>query len=391
MTKNKYIFIGLILIILCVFIFLGYIYYYSRPEGRGSHKAATSSSHNPIAGNQEAKTQKPLSHSETTISSPHTKTMASIVDKQDYQPTETEKLFYHAVIDSLKPKSIIKKVGKTITYEDGDSDVMWDINKEIYKAFSPREPLYPGGNKQYEDSASHSKQYYQKMIMNLQELIKQCPDSPYHPLYQETFNLIIQMQKEDELFYDKYDVGGVTNEVLGSGNDVHYRGTVLSPSTVPLDERITGYIHCLRYSYFYKSNERYTLEFGDDIMGPLVSPSQDSLLPGAKLVNAGVSAVPAILNILEDRRPIIAVDDEIERIPARFYRYQDAAVEILQRMFIKAKQPFPIQLPEDQYFSGYLEKQTPEMKQKIINDIKVWVEESMKNTPETQQPPESPK
>lgn len=353
MTKNKYVFIGLVLIILGVFIWLGYVYYSSRPEGRGSHKAATSSSHNPTTDNQP----KPLSHSDITTLSTITKTTSSII-KQDYQPTETEKLFYRTVVESLKPKLLQKGVGSTIIVEDRIIS-----KREIYKAFPPRKPY----------AKRPDSQYYQGIIMNLQELIKQCPDSPYYPHYQETFNLIIQMQKEDELFYDK-------NAVFSE-----------QPSR-PLDEKIPAYIHCLRYSYFYKTTQ-YKMEFGDvKAMGGLMPTMSlgrrlpTFLLSGAKLVEIGASTVPSLLNILEDRRPIIAADDT--KMPAVFYRYQDAAVEILQRMFIKAKQPFPLECPEGEYFSEYLSKQTPENKQKILNDIKAWVEESMKNPtrPEEQTP-----
>lgn len=316
--------------------------------------------------------------------------MASIVDKQDYQPTETEKIFYRFGIEPLKPKQVYER------FEEA-SGIRW--NRETYKAFIPRNPYFghittnPEIDKkileQYNYPESYSKQSYQEIITNLHELIKQYPDSPYYSHYKETFEFIIQMQKEDEIFYDKYAIGGVTNfEMLGSCSDVCYRGAVLYPSTVPLDEKIPGYIHYLRYSYFYKTT-KYKMEFGD-AMFVAVNPCTEPILSGAKLANAGIPALPAVLNILEDRRLIIAVDDP-DKIPAVFYRYQDASVEILQRMFIKAKQPFPLQIPEDQYFSEYLEKQTPETKQKIINDIKAWVEESMKNPATPQEPEKQPK
>ncbi|MFH1231673.1 MAG: hypothetical protein V1709_09285 [Planctomycetota bacterium] len=389
MTKNKSIFIGLVLIILGIFIFIEYVYY-------SSTRSLKVSSHNPITDNQEAKTQKPPSHSDMATSPPLTKTTSSII-KQDYQPTETEKLFYRTVIESLKPKQIPKG------YDDGK--IRW--YKETYKTFPPRKP-YPAHSimclqamlkqhsespsenlreaieryqeeiKQYYDSVSYSKQYYQEMIMNLQEIIKQYPGSSYTPHYQETLELIRQMQKKEEEFYDKYYVSGGVMTIP----NLCYRDDQRWGSTIPLDEMINCYIYCLRYSYFYKTTQ-YKMYFGDG-MYPYGVDSNAPMLSGVELVKIGIDAVPSLLNILEDRRPIIAVDDT-DKLPVKFYRYQDAAVEILEHI---AERPFPVQFAEDKYFSEYLSKQTPENKQKILTDIKAWVEESMKNPtiPEEQTP-----
>ena len=387
MTQNKYLFVVLALIILGVFIFLGYVYYDStRPlkEMVPPYKTTPNI--------QEAKTQEPLSHINVAIIPAITKTTTT---KQDYQPTETERVFYRPVIESLKPKQILRN----------ERDLYWiGWIRETYKAFPPREPYpadaialiqtYANKNKPEEiemikmlrgkieqrvDSVSASKRYYQEMVMNLSELVKQCPDSPYYPDYQETFNLIIQMQKEDELFYDKYAVREPYSSLVLP--DVH-------PDTMPLDEKINAYIHCLRYSYFYKLNERYAMEFGDG-MQILMFPNKQPILSGSKLVGIGIPAVPSLLNLLEDRRPIIAVDED--KIPSRFYRYQDAAIEILQRMFNKNKHLFPIEIPQDQYFSEYLEKQTPQEHQNTINYIKKWVEETIANYPKQEETPEEPK
>jgi hypothetical protein len=381
MTKNKSIFIGLVLIILCVFIFLGYIYYSSTRPLKD-----VVSSYNPIAGNQEAKTQKPLSHSDMATLPTITKTTSSII-KQDYQPTETEKLFYSRTIKILKPKEIEKEKferewGQTLCTG------FLKLYEGIIKKYSHLENIEGHqdmirGAKQSIEENERRKTEYQEILMLLQELIKQYPDSPHFQHYQETFKLIIQMQEEDDKFNSKYNV----SRSGMSGIDVHYFRDSGEP--IPIDEQIDCYIYCLRNSFFIKT-KRYQIELDEGIPGRMI-PSFEPFLSGAKLLNIGIPAVPSLLNILDDRRPIIAVDDNVETIPAVFYRYQDAAVEILQRMFIKAKQPFPLELPENDYFSEYLSKQSPENKQKILNDIKAWVEESMKNPATPQQPPESPK
>src|SRR3989339_503645 len=372
MTQNKHLFIGFALVVVGILSFLGYSYYSTRESLQEAiHK------HGPIVENQITNMQNHLSHTDVTIVPAITKTTPSVIDKttikQDYQPTEPEKLFFHLMMESLKPKPL-PKLGPIIS----DGGIDW--KRETYKAFPSREPLFPGGTEQYEGSASYSEQFYKQIIINLSELVRQSSDSPYRSFYQETFDIIAQMQKEDEDFYNKYDI----NKVSLSWSDIHYRGTLGNHSTVPQDERIVAYIHCLRYSYFHKLDERYVMEYGiGDGMVGFNTPCNDPILSSAKLINVGVSAAPAVLNILEDRRLIIAVDED--KIPSRFYRYQDAAVEILQRMFTKAQRPFPIEIPQGEYFSQYIENQTPTEKQRIISEIKQWVGENMKPQP----PPET--
>lgn len=421
--------------LLGILVFLGYSYYFST---RPLKEFALSANQN--ADSQTINTRESNFYSEST-SQPLTPTASSVVakttvSKQDCQPTETEELFYQKVTESLKPIRITEEYSHGNLVSAG----------EIHKAFSPR-ASYPATTikdlpmitKAYNESPSSdlleiknrfeellerynkaifdSKQYYQGIITNLCELVRQCPNSPFQPHYQETINLIIQMQKEDEEFYDKYSI---SSNIIGAVNptDVYYRDVyAVNSRPLPLDERINAYIYCLRYSCFYKSNGRYAMDFGDENKTSL-GYYKGTILSAGNLIKIGTqpepiigklengqpiigvdytkiptqnaaSAVPAVLNILEDRRPIIAVDED--KIPSRFYRYQDAAVEILQRMFSKAEKPFPIEISQDEYFSEYMEKQKPEVKQKVISDIKAWVEEAMANSPKQEEPPETPK
>lgn len=79
MAKNKYIFIGLALIILGVFIFLGYIYYdLTRPLKE------VVSSHNQITDSQITKTQEHPSHTDVVTSNPPISTTAPV----DTTPSE---------------------------------------------------------------------------------------------------------------------------------------------------------------------------------------------------------------------------------------------------------------------------------------------------------------
>lgn len=225
---------------------------------------------------------------------------------------------------------------------------------------------------------------WQETIKSLEELIGQYPNSLYLQHYQETIELIQQMIKEDK--ETKYGIKGY-DRVAHKNDDVE----------LSLDEEIESIIHYLRWSCFYRT-QRYELIF--NLSSISINPRGPISFFALKLVNVGTPAVPSVVNLLDDRRPIIA--DDTDKIPAKFYRYQDAAVEILQTMFSPkgreinpnlplATKPFPLELPQGEYFSEYIAKQTTENKQKIISDIKAWVEESIKNTQDPQPADNTPK
>ncbi|MDI6733576.1 MAG: hypothetical protein QME51_07260 [Planctomycetota bacterium] len=267
--------------------------------------------------------------------------------KECYQPTEVEKTLYIQAISFLKP-------------EFSEPRYIRDCDKEQQR----------------------------EMVKLLEDLINWHSTLVYYSHYQETLLLIKQMMQEDS--ERKHTIRGVGGILPPGILDKDGKQANLS-----LDEEIDLYIYYLRYNYFDKDNRynkgnNYKMSFQSRLAA--LKPSNFS---AHRIAFIGEPAVPKMMGLLEDRRPIIVVDDT--KIPAVFYRYQDAAVEILEGMFVPDKIPhykpqfiasrlFPVQLPEDQYFSEYMEKQTPEGRQKVINDIKVWVEEALNNPVEPEEP-----
>lgn len=89
-----------------------------------------------------------------------------------------------------------------------------------------------------------------------------------------------------------------------------------------------------------------------------------------KLVEIGAAAVPRMIELLDDRRPICSVGFWRDFAPDRFVlRYQDAAIEILGQIAKKGFYGRPTT-------SSYLSRETPECRQKIVDAVKVWWSEA---------------
>jgi hypothetical protein len=351
MTTKRHLFIGSILIALSALIYLGYFYISIR---FGQQEPVSQKS---ISETAKIMIEKPSRIQDSAQNHPRSISLVNREPKiiQSYQPSEEEKILYTTSVQSLKYKPLSQQLPDGTIFR-GENGICW--KRETYKS-----------NLQINRGET---------VGYLQDIARQYANSPYYLHYQETLELISQMQKEDEEFKSKYIISGGGGL---SSSEIQYINDPDKP--IPVNEQIDCYIYYLRGSYFYRGR-LYKIEFGDGISSFMI-PSKDPILSGARLSRIGVLAVPAILNILEDRRPIIVADDT--KMPAVFYRYQDAAVEILQQMFIKAERPFPVEILSGEYFSEYLAKQTPDEKQRIINDIKAWVEESMKNSSEPEQQP----
>jgi hypothetical protein len=194
---------------------------------------------------------------------------------------------------------------------------------------------------------------------------------------------------------------------------------VFRPENLPVEERIAYHIYHLRNSAIGKEwfGIRYNLpkiliSLTNYTSRPIPDFSSSSNIYSLMMLSD--TSILSILTLLGDRRPIVVTDHD--KIPARFYRYQDAAVDILGYInfafhkqdalkpssvaqpvimpgdeyfeyqpsaLLKDKASFILRrlgIPEDQYFSEYLEKQTPQERQNTIDSIKKWVEETLANS-----------
>ena len=288
--------------------------------------------------------------------------------------TEQEKLMCIKALGLFKPRKS----------EQGYVIDLTSISDEAYAKMK-----MPGRRKRPYNIVTIYQEYCEEAIKGLEELIRQYPDSAHIQHYQETLAFLKQMLEEDKNFFYDASVGGIL--VRSPVQDKNDYSREVSP-----EEIVRTYIHYLRKECLLnKIQGSFKMSFDQQTSG--VYPSGDAISFGRRIVLMSNTAVPELVKLLDDRR-LIAVDDEINTIPARIYRYQDAAIDILQTMFSSegnkinpklplAQRPFPVEIPEGEYFSEYLEKQTPEVKQKIIDDIKVWVEESKNNPVNPEEPP----
>ncbi len=286
--------------------------------------------------------------------------------------TEQEKLLYAKSVSVLNPV----KLG-----EDNDY-IRYEINFGIVRNVINGKTIDSPRTTNYQESCEIA-------IKDLEELIRQYQSSTYIQHYQETIALLKQMLQEDKEFPYLFSP---------KGGAVFYKERGSHPEVSP-DEKVKTYIHYLRKECLLdKVQGSFKMCFdqpSDD--GIIYLPDTSTISFGRRIVQMGDVAVQELINLLDDRRPI-TVNGEIGNIPARFYRYQDAAIDILQTMFSpegnkinpklpSAQRPFPVEIPAGEYFSEYLEKQPLEAKQKIINDIKIWTEECLNNPVKPEQPP----
>ena len=277
----------------------------------------------------------------------------------------------------------------------------------------------------------------EKSLSLFKELVKRYPNSYFYPHYYEVMTLLNQMVEED-----KTCKWPIRPNARGSNSNLPY----FDPKTLSIDERIAYDIYHLRNAEIERmdppfANYRFTIRIPwgsyPDLAGYWEAKDLIRLLDK--------KSVSTLLNLIEDRRPIIAIDIDSDKIPDRIYRYQDVALEIIEYLFIFdnheiltdsrlywekykwrdpqprffAKRKFPLEINKseyfseylypplrfvagrelpfvetnkEEYFSEYLDRQPKETQQKIINEIKRWIEESINNPFDPpQQPPESPK
>jgi len=296
---------------------------------------------------------------------------------------QEEKVLYTKAIASIKASRVFDH--KTGQITNGRYEVLRNGTLKIHVVQEGEKPILPEGYPYKENC--------KKTIKDLEEFIRQHPDSVHLQNYKETITLLKQMVQEDEEFpYFVPALGSSLPIIFAQDKNGAHRE--VSPEEIVKTE-----IHYLRKECLLdKRHGVFKMRFDNSLTFDMFQ----TINFGIRIVLMGNTAVPELVKLLDDRRPI-TVDDETDSVPARFYRYQDAAIDILQTMFSPegnkinpklplAHRPFPAEIPAGEYFSEYLEKQTTENKQKINSDIKTWVDESMNNPVKPEEAtPEQPK
>jgi hypothetical protein len=100
--------------------------------------------------------------------------------------------------------------------------------------------------------------------------------------------------------------------------------------------------------------------------GTLLNQKRDSYNAAIELRKIGWPSVPALIELLGDRRPIRSVGFWRGWSPYRtVLRYQDAAIQILNDLF-------PTRFYERTSTSAYFSNERPEMRERVIAAIKSW-------------------
>jgi hypothetical protein len=171
---------------------------------------------------------------------------------------------------------------------------------------------------------------------------KNHPDSRYAADSKELAELLHQMVQEDKQWIEPPD-----------------------PSALPLAQQIAYYTYHLRDVNCYQMGQPGTCYVLEDF-GEKGRRANAAI----KLKEIGEPAIPALIQLLEDRRPTRSVGYHRDFRPWRtVLRFQDAAIQILDALlpvqFYRPLGPFL-------YFSG----QTPKEREDVIRSIKSWYQRS---------------
>jgi hypothetical protein len=139
-----------------------------------------------------------------------------------------------------------------------------------------------------------------------------------------------------------------------------------APGTLPLERRIAYYTYHLRDVNCYQVSQPgmcYVLmEFGQKRPGTSAA---------MKLKEIGEPAIPALIQLLEDRRPTRSVGYWRDFSPSRtVLRFQDAAIQILDALL-------PTAFYNRKSTAAYFSTESAEVREGVIRSIKSWYQSSL--------------
>lgn len=174
------------------------------------------------------------------------------------------------------------------------------------------------------------------------ECAKKYPDSEYAKDSKELGKLLAEMVKEDEKWREPENV-----------------------NKLDLQKRIDYYIYHLRDVNCHQMGQPGACTVFYGMLGQFEFESYQKMTNAAiEFHKIGMPAVPALIELLEDRRPTRSVGYFRYGAKSRtVLRNQDAAIQILHQL-----SPMPLQ------YCVYFSIQSPENQTKTIDTIKVWYE-----------------
>jgi hypothetical protein len=137
------------------------------------------------------------------------------------------------------------------------------------------------------------------------------------------------------------------------------------PKTLPVEDKIAYFTYHLRDLNCYQISQPgmcYVLQE--------IRPEREKTNAAIKLKEIGEPAIPALIQLLKDRRPTRSVGYWRNFSPSRtVLRFQDAAVQILGELL-------PAAFYGPNSTSAYFSTEPPEVQERVIQSIKSWYEKS---------------
>ena len=137
------------------------------------------------------------------------------------------------------------------------------------------------------------------------------------------------------------------------------------PKALPIEEKIAYYTYHLRDVNCYQFSQPGMCYVLQDI-----PPEREKSNAAIKLKEIGEPAIPALIQLLRDRRPTRSVGYWRNFSPSRtVLRFQDAAIQILGELL-------PAAFYRPNSTSAYFSTEAPEVQERTIQSIKSWYEKT---------------
>jgi hypothetical protein len=197
--------------------------------------------------------------------------------------------------------------------------------------------------------------------------VKGLQDVGDRPQAAEAFERMAQGFPQSQYAKDAKEIAGLLHKMVEE--DIHWKEP-RDPTALPVEQKIAYYIYHLRDVNAYQISQpgmcSVLSDFGQKPRGPNAA---------MKLKEIGEPAIPALIQLLDDRRPTRSVGFWRNFRPSRtVLRFQDAAIEIIDALL---PAPFYRRSSTAAYFST----ESPEVREQVIHSIKTWHQKCQGKSP----------
>jgi hypothetical protein len=187
---------------------------------------------------------------------------------------------------------------------------------------------------------------------HFQKVMKETPLSHHAATADELAVLLGRMSEENKAWVEPQDVGKLTPQEKIKYYIHHLRNVQVEQISQP------GVCHVLC--------DLGAIEIDEDARGELVAVQKRKMNAAIELKKFGKEAIPALIELLDDRRPIRSVGHWRSFWPERtLLRYQDAAIQILDDLL-------PVPFYRRSSTAAYLSNESPEVRYALIARVRAW-------------------